>query len=368
MKLSRTITRTILTTLILTACTPPSPGTPAASPTITASPTPPTPSATPTLTPSPVPSPTPNPLFAEMASLRGVNFGNALDAPAPGAWGVTLTRELVLAVRDAGFNAIRLPVRFSAHTGPAPEYTLDPDFLATVDEVIGWVLDAGLTVLLDLHHFEALNQNPAAERDHFLSIWDQLARHYQSQPEQLYFELLNEPSGELDADTWNVLLRDALAVVRQSNPDRVVLVSTAAFAAVDALDQLSLPRDTRLAATFHYYEPFEFTHQGANWVSGSSAWLGTTWDGTAEEEDAISSAFDQARAWSTAQNVPLVLGEFGAIEQADHDSRVRWTAAVARAAKRTGMAWFHWDLCTDFGIYDCDAGVWDPDLLSALLD
>lgn len=324
--------------------------------------------ASPTLTFSPVPSPTPNPLFAEIAALRGINLGNALDAPAPGAWGVTLTRELVLAVREAGFNAVRLPVRFSAHTGPAPNYTLDPDFLAIVDDVIGWALDAGLTVLLDLHHFDALNQNPAAEQDHFLAIWDQLARHYQSQPEQLYFELLNEPSSALDAETWNTLLREALAVVRQTNPDRVVVASAADYASVNALDQLSLPQDGRLAATFHYYEPFEFTHQGAGWVSGSSAWLGATWDGTAAEQEALTSAFERARAWAAAQGVPLILGEFGAIEQADHDSRVRWTAAVAHTAERTGMAWFYWELCSNFGIYDCEAGVWDPDLISALLD
>jgi endoglucanase len=317
---------------------------------------------------NPEPSPTKNPLFSEVASLRGVNLGNALDAPDPGAWGLTLTQDLVLAVREAGFNAVRLPVRFSAHTGPAPDYTLGPDFLATVDQAVEWALDAGMTVLLDLHHFDALNQDPTAERDHFLAIWDQLAQHYQSKPEQLYFELLNEPSAALDPATWNDLLSEALAVARRSNPERVVVVSTANYATFEALDELRLPADDHLAATFHYYEPFAFTHQGAGWVSGSSAWLGTTWDATTAEQAAIAAAFDRAGAWCAAQDVPLILGEFGAFEQADPDSRVRWTAAVARAAERNGIAWFYWELCTDFGVYDCESGVWDQALLSALLD
>jgi endoglucanase len=148
----------------------------------------------------------------------------------------------------------------------------------------------------------------------------------------------------------------------------VVLVSTANFAAADALDQLNLPADDHLAVTFHYYEPFEFTHQGAGWVPGSDTWLGTTWAGTTEEQADISAAFDKAAAWSTAHNVPLLLGEFGAIEQADPDSRARWTGLVVRMAEDHGMGWFYWELCTDFGIYDCQAGVWDQALRAALLD
>jgi endoglucanase len=338
-------------------------------PTMTANPgATPSPAPSPTENPMPEPTPTENPLFSEIAALRGVNLGNALDAPAPGAWGVTLTRELVLAVRQAGFNAVRLPVRFSAHTGPGPEYGIDPEFLATVDQVIGWGLDVGLTVILDLHHFDAIHQDPAAARDPFLAIWDQLALHYQGQPENLYFELLNEPTGALDPATWNDLLQEALTLIRRSNPERVIVVSTANVATIDALDQLRLPEDEHLAVTFHYYEPFELTHQGAGWVPGSGAWLGTTWAGTAEEKRAITAAFDKAAAWSAAQGIPLILGEFGTIENADLDSRARWTAFVAQTAEANRMGWIYWELCTNFGIYDCQAGVWNQALLPALLD
>ncbi len=168
------------------------------------------------------PSPTPRfEAYPGLPPLRGVNLGNALDAPWPGAWGVTITEVMIQSIAEMGFNAIRLPVRFSAHTGAAPDYTLSENILLSVDQVILWGLDAGLTVVLDLHHFDALMQSPAAEEARFFAIWNQLAQRYQSLPNTLYFELLNEPHGVLDNETgiaWS--LKASNSSVRPTPPGR----------------------------------------------------------------------------------------------------------------------------------------------------
>jgi endoglucanase len=304
--------------------------------------------------------------YPGLPALRGVNLGNALDAPWPGVWGVTIKETLVQSVSSAGFNAIRVPVRFSAHTGPAPDYILSETILQSTDQVIQWGLDAGLVVILDVHHFDALLQAPAVEEARYLAIWDQLASRYRSLPTALYFELLNEPHGDLDGETWNRLIAESIQHIRQTNPTRTIIIGGLDYSTIDSLNDLVLPEDSHLAATFHYYEPFEFTHQGASWVSGATAWTGTTWDGTSAEVSAIEQAFDRAVDWSNEHQIPLILGEFGTIETAGAASRQAWTATVARAAEARGIPWFYWDLCTDFGVFDCEKSQWDEALMNAL--
>ena len=248
--------------------------------------------------------------YPGLPALRGVNLGNALDAPWPGVWGVTITETLVQSVSSAGFNAIRVPVRFSAHTGPAPDYILSETILQSTDQVIQWGLDAGLVVILDVHHFDALMQAPAAEEARYLAIWDQLASRYRSLPTALYFELLNEPHGDLDGETWNRLIAESIQHIRQTNPTRTIIIGGLDYSTIDSLNDLVLPDDSHLAATFHYYEPFEFTHQGASWVSGATAWTGTTWDGTSAEVSAIEQAFDRAVDWSNEVFSQQVLFSF----------------------------------------------------------
>lgn len=120
--------------------------------------------------------------------------------------------------------------------------------------------------------------------------------------------------------------------------------------------------------TFHYYEPFHFTHQGADWVGEESKqWLGTTWDATDEEEAAITRAFDQVGEWAARRHFRVLLGEFGAYSMAPMDSRVRWTAFVREQAEAHGFAWSYWEFGSGFGIYDPEAKVWREDLLKALI-
>ena len=117
----------------------------------------------------------------------------------------------------------------------------------------------------------------------------------------------------------------------------------------------------------HYYDPFEFTHQGAEWVEGSNAWLGTAWHGTAAEQVAITRDFDLATAWAAKRGVPLYLGEFGAYSKADMDSRARWTSFVTRKAEERGFSWAYWEFGSGFGVYDREEKAWIEPILKALI-
>src|SRR5207249_4278100 len=114
------------------------------------------------------------------------------------------------------------------------------------------------------------------------------AERYRGRPDTVYFELLNEPHGKLDVALWNATLAEALQVVRASNPKRPVIVGPSPWNGLGRLKDLKLPANDRLLiATFHYYGPFPFTHQGASWVKDSGRWLGTRWTGTPKERQQI---------------------------------------------------------------------------------
>jgi len=299
---------------------------------------------------------------------RGMNLGNALEAPNEGEWGVTLRSEYFDWIKSAGFNSIRLPVRWSAHAASAAPYTIEANFLRRVDWAVNQALSRGLPVVLNVHHFEELMQNPVAEKARFLAIWEQLAQHYREYSAELLFELLNEPTGNLTPLLWNEYLQEAITLIRKTNPTRTLMVGPANWNSISSLNSLLLPeKDEYLIVTVHYYDPFTFTHQGAEWVPGSAAWLGTTWNGTAAEQQAIAREFVHAAAWASANNRPLNLGEFGAYSKADMSSRARWTAFVARLAEANGMSWHYWEFIAGFGAYDAANNRWHEPLLRALI-
>lgn len=299
---------------------------------------------------------------------RGINLGNALEAQREGAWGVQLKAEYFTAIRQAGFATVRLPVRWSAHARTDAPYTIDPQFAERVDWAVSQALANELNIIVNIHHYDELDTNPDEHLPRLESLWRQIAARYQDRPDGVYFELLNEPHGQLTEAKWNAVVPRLLAAVRETNPVRPVLIGPAQWNSVRALDQLELPQgDRNLIVTIHFYEPFEFTHQGAEWVNGSDQWKGRTWAGTESEQAAIRSQLEQAAAWATAHDRPVFLGEFGAYQQADLESRARWTRFVAREAERLGFSWSYWEFGAGFGAYDPNAETWRAALKSALL-
>jgi endoglucanase len=314
-------------------------------------------------------TPTPNPAAPLPVLGHGLNLGNFLEAPKEGAWeGLVLKESDFSTIAQAGFTLIRVPIRWSAHTGPAPDDTIDPAFFNRIDWVVAQAEQNHLTVILDYHNDDALMKFPDANGDRFVATWKQIAEHYQGAPASVLFELLNEPNGKLDAPHWNALLARTLAVVRVSNPDRGVVVGPVQWNNIGALPKLALPPDDRhLIVTVHYYDPMKFTHQGASWIKGSAPWLGTTWEGTDAEKLAVTEAFDRAAAWGKDNQRPMYLGEFGSFNRGDLASRARWTAFVARTAEAHGLAWTYWEFCAGFGVYDPKTDQWRQPLLDALL-
>jgi len=299
---------------------------------------------------------------------RGVNLGNALEAPKEGEWGVKLKPEYFRAIKEAGFDSVRLPTNWAAHAQAEPPYTIDPAFAARVDWAVEQALANGLNIIVNVHHYGKMDSEPDKHLPRLVGLWEQIAARYQDRPESVYFELLNEPHDKLVGDKWNQAIPPLLRAVRKTNPARPVIVGPAQWNAIWALDKLELPKDDRnLIVTVHFYDPFEFTHQGASWVKGSDKWKGRKWTGAEQEEAAIRKHLEKAAAWGKTHGRPIFLGEFGAYQAADLDSRVRWTRFVVREAERLGFSCAYWEFCAGFGAFDPRTDTWREALRAALV-
>lgn len=309
-----------------------------------------------------------DPFEANQLVAKSVNLGNALEAPAEGEWGVTLRSEDFELIKSAGFTAVRVPIRWSAHARVDPPFTIDSRFVDRIDWVVDQVRENGLAAVLNIHHYDEVFTHPAEHKSRFLALWKQIAEHFADADPEILFEVLNEPHDQLTPQLWNQYLAEALQVIRESNPYRTVVVGTADWGGIGSIDRLELPpHELNLIVTVHYYSPFEFTHQGAEWVEGSAAWLGTTWDATTPETQAVDDDFDRVVTWANQHGLPVFVGEFGSYHTADLDSRYRWTRYVARAATNRNFSWAYWEFCAGFGLYDTVAGEWNPGLMEALL-
>ena len=278
-----------------------------------------------------------------------------------------LTTDHVRLIAEAGFDHVRInlhPFRDGADSA-------DPAVREAWFHVVTWAMDRalgnGLSVVLDMHEYEAMGRDPVGNHDRFLAFWQSMADRFSAAPPSVAFELLNEPNGELDAPAWNALLAETVAIVRDIDPARTLIVGPARSNSIKALDALRLPPgEPDLVVTVHYYLPFRFTHQGAAWA-GLADLSGVTWSGTPSQRRAIETDLDEAVAWAAQNDRPLYLGEFGAYEGGDLASRTAWTSFVARQAQCRGWGWAYWQFDSDFVVYDVDRGRWVEAIRRALI-
>ena len=267
-------------------------------------------------------------------------------------------------IRDGGFRTVRMNLQAFAHMDA--DGRLDPVWLATLERMVGAASAAGLTVILDEHDHDPCAKEPACEI-RLTAFWRQIGARFAKAPPSVLFEILNEPNGQLDDQAWNRLLKIELAEIRRTNPDRNVVLGPAWWNNLDHLDALQLPADDRhLIVTFHYYEPFTFTHQGASWVPEYTHVSGVTW-GSQPEQDRLNRDFDKVQLWAKAHQRPILLGEFGAYDKGEMASRVRYTSAAARAAEARGWAWCYWQFDSDFIAWDMKQDAWVAPIHDALI-
>lgn len=269
-------------------------------------------------------------------------------------------------LKEAGFQSVRINLHPFHHMNQTNGWALPPAWWQTLDWAVTNATAQGLQAILDFHEFNRMGENPEVLKPQFLAFWKQLSAHCQAAPNSVLFEILNEPNKKLTPALWNQYLGEALALIREKNPTRTVVVGPAFWNSVDHLKELELPAgDRHLIVTVHYYKPMEFTHQGAAWA-GQKDKSGVTW-GSDVERKTVRDDFAKVAAWAKENNRPVLLGEFGAYDKAPMESRVRYIDYVARTAEASHWSWAYWQFDGDFILWDMKADKWVEPILHALI-
>jgi endoglucanase len=267
-------------------------------------------------------------------------------------------------IKDGGFDTVRINLYGFRHMNEKLE--LAPQWFETLDWLVAEAVKQDLNVVLDEHDYERCHEDTARCRKLVLAFWTQVSEHYRNAPNLVMFEILYEPIRAMN-EVWNGLLAEALSVIRKTNPTRNVVIGPAFWNNMSWLPKLELPaNDRHIIVTVHYYEPHEFTHQGARWAPEYTTLSGIRW-GSPADYAKIEENFDRAQAWAKQHDRPILLGEFGAYDKAPQEDRNKYTAAVARAAEKRGWAFTYWQFDSNFIVYDIDKDAWNLPIYKALV-
>jgi len=300
---------------------------------------------------------------------NGINMGNMFEAPSETEWGNPFKDDYFKRISSLGFSHVRIPIRWdvTARCQQTEPFTINATFLERIKTVVDLAKKENLLVIINMHHHEAIFANPDAQKAKFLSQWAQIATFFKDYDSGLLFEVMNEPNTNLTPDRWNTFFAEALSEIRKTNKTRAVLMGTANWGGLGGVSSLKIPTDDNIILTIHYYDPFNFTHQGADWVNGSTPWMGTKWENTNLERNEIMGQFKFLKDYSIQKNIPIHIGEFGAFSKADLESRILWTNFLARWFEQQGFSWAYWEFSAGFGIYNPASGQYLQPLVDALI-
>lgn len=329
----------------------------------------------------------------------GFNLGNTFDAIdnsgavegdanmyletswlSDGEDGVT-THETIDAIKDAGFSTVRIPVSWHNHLDS--DFNINPDWLGKVSDIVDYSLSQGLYVILNIHHdnekasgFTSPDYDPSwasgnkdcyiyPDKEHLDSsinyvtkIWEQLGEEFKDCDNHLIFETMNEPRQVGNIHEWwyadddcchealeciTKINQAAVDTIRKSganNSDRYIMVPATSAKAEAAMQNkyFQMPKDSakdKLILSVHAYEPFDFS-------------MGKTSEGAPTEftdamKKSLDDMFDTLYVAFVQQNIPVVIGEFGATNRDNTQARTDQTAYYYAAARARGISCCLWD-------------------------
>lgn len=323
----------------------------------------------------------------------GWNLGNTFDAWSDGiakdadpsktetCWGNPITTpELIDTVLEQGFNVIRIPVTWKGHMGDEPEYKIEESWMARVKEVVDYAYDKGAYVILNTHHEDwnyPYYENQEVASAQMKAVWTQIAETFADYDEHLIFEGQNEPrkvgtSVEWtggDAEGWEVVnalnqvFIDTVRGCGGSHEYRILMIPGYGANCTVGIKHLQIPEvDNKIIASVHAYEPYDFALN----MSGRAEWNHDTY--------AIDHLMQDLQTLFLDKGIPVIIGEFAAMNRNNDDERTQWATYYVSAAREKGIPCIWWDN----GIFEGDGerlGLFDrrnltcayPSILEALM-
>lgn len=309
----------------------------------------------------------------------GWNLGNSMEIPLTSGgetgWGnPKTTKAMIDAVKNAGFNAVRIPCAWDSYVEDRSTYKVKDSWFSRVKEVVDYCVDNEMYVILNIHWDGGwLENNPIAAKQEEVNkeqkaLWKQIAIYFRNYDQHLLFAGTNEvhvadvysdPTTENNTvqQSYNQTFVDAVRATGGKNTYRSLIVQTYNTNIAYGVKYMKLPTDAaqkRMMVEVHYYDPYNFALDtgatainlwGADYKQYGSV---DTWG----QEDYLETTFASVKTTFVDKGYPVILGEYGAVRRSSltgdaltHHlaSRAYYLGSVTTAAKKYGMVPFYWD-------------------------
>ena len=286
--------------------------------------------------------------------------------------------DISLLVR-LGVTGVRLTIAIDQIARPPIDDRPDPQRLSYVRRAIDRLVAAGLAVVLVIHDVPRRIETDRAFSEGFVRFWGEFARGIQpwAAPELLFIEPMNEPVFESAQSHWYELEQRLIEAIRAALPHNTLVLSGTNWGGIDGLRRRKPSSDENAVYSFHFYDPYIFTHQGAPWVD---FWVRAlrrvpyplTSEAVSDKVDPADPSFwdlrnhagsrgggrrlianriGSAAAWGAAHGVPVWMGEFGCYPRfAVRRDVLRWFADVRAAVEQHGVGWAIWSYDEELGL------------------
>ena len=239
---------------------------------------------------------------------------------------------------------------------------------------------AGLLVLIDLHNEDRPSELNAAWQDAFVRFWGDFASRLKAfDAERTILEIVNEPVFSGREAEWNALNGRLVSAIRKSAPEHTIMTSGANWGGIDGLRKLKPLDDPNIVYSFHCYDPFPFTHQGATWAGPDVKPLrGVPYPSSPEavaplltdlaadpgsrkmvenygkggwNKAKLAARFKEGIEWGARNKVPLYCGEFGVFARyAKAEHRANWFRDFGQVLAENQIGWAVWGWDEGFGL------------------
>lgn len=342
----------------------------------------------------------------------GWNLGNTFDAVDSGitgddlkyesVWcGTVTTKEMIDALKEAGFQTIRIPVSWHNHLTD-DKHTINEAWLNRVQEVVDYAIDDGMYVIINIHHDfskeyiyptgEYLEQSERYVRD----IWTQVADKFKDYDEHLIMESMNEPrmvgsNNEWWLDLQNEECIDSIQCINEINQTFVDVVRSSGgnnatrYLMVPGYDAslqgvvneyFSLPGDieenqNKILVSVHAYTPYSFALQAVGESGSKDTFDMDSSSSTKDIDDLMKQLYDTYVKNGTG----VVIGEYGSREKNSNlQARVDFTAYYIEAARASGISCCIWDNNSftgsgeNFGLFERQSSTFlYPEILESIM-
>ena len=279
-------------------------------------------------------------------------------------------------IASLGYDHIRIPI--DEEQMFTEEGQKEPEAFGLLHNALAWCEEFNLRVVVDLHILRSHHFNEGEKplftdvkaQEQFYECWRKISGELKKYSvNKVAYEPMNEPVAD-DPETWNVIVNRCVEVIRELEPERTIIMGSNRWQSFNTVKDLRVPEnDPNIIISFHYYDPFLLTHYQASWTHTKDLAVPVHYPGQQIADADLDSAKNHAIAGKKIYNIDVMegdfmqvikvankynlkiyCGEYGCIDKAPHDDKIRWYKDMYTLFERHGIARANWDYKGGFAI------------------